>query len=98
MDVGLELDVSGEGFVRAIVEAILEENPEARITEYPGYIRVTAPDRIVIRRDRIARHHPYPFQLEDVQVYVSSYFGDIKEWSDDAIVLEWGLLAPTEAG
>lgn len=89
MNVGLELDGSGGQLVEAVIKAITEENPQATVERYPGYVRVTAPDRIVITREALRRHHPYPIDLGELQVYVSSYFGDIEEWSDDLIRVQW---------
>lgn len=92
MELGFELDQSGGQFVQAIVKAVREDNEGVRVVEYPGYFRVTADDRLVLRKETVQKYYPYPFEMEDVQVYVSSYFGDIKEWSDEKIQFEWGLL------
>jgi phenol hydroxylase P2 protein len=89
MNVGLELDGSGGQLVEAVVKAITDENDQATVERYPGYVRVTAPDRIVISREALARHHPYQIDLTDLQVYASSYFGDIEEWSDEVIRIQW---------
>ncbi|MRT32432.1 monooxygenase, partial [Xylella fastidiosa subsp. multiplex] len=35
---------------RAIVEAIVADNPEASVSEYPAMVKIDAPGRLTLRR------------------------------------------------
>jgi phenol hydroxylase P2 protein len=73
---------------RAIVEAILADNPAATINEQPAMVRVDVPSRMVIKRSTIEELIGRDFDLQELQVNLITLSGNIDE-TDDEFVLEW---------
>jgi len=74
---------------RAVVEAIEADNADCAVQHLPGLVRITAPGRLVVNRvtveDRLGRE----WETHEFQMAIVSYFGHIKEWDDDEIVIAW---------
>ena len=73
---------------RCIVEAILADNPTATVNEQPAMVRVDAPDRMVIRRERIEEQIGRPFDLQEMHINLITLTGHIDE-TDDEFSLSW---------
>lgn len=73
---------------RAIVEAILGDNPAATVNEQPAMVRIDVPGRMVIRRSSIEEQIGRPFDLQEMHVNLITLSGHIDE-TDDEFVLEW---------
>lgn len=73
---------------RAIVEAIVADNPNATINEQPAMVRIDAPGRMVIRRASIEQQIGRSFDLQEMHINLITLSGHIDE-SDDEFVLEW---------
>lgn len=73
---------------RQIVDAIGDDNPNASISRYPAMVKIDAPGRLVIRRERIEEHMGRAFDLRELHVNLISLCGHIDE-SDDEFVLHW---------
>ncbi len=73
---------------RAIVEAIVSDNPSASINEQPAMVRVDVPGRMVIKRSSIEERLGRAFDLQEMQVHLITLTGHIDE-TDDEFVLEW---------
>lgn len=73
---------------RAIVEAILGDNPSAIVNEQPAMVRIDVPGRMVIRRSSIEEQIGRPFDLQEMHVNLITLSGHIDE-TDDEFVLEW---------
>lgn len=74
--------------VRGIVEAILEDNPAARLDEQPGMVKVNADGRLVIKRATIEDKLGRDFDLQEMHVHLITLSGNIDE-DDDQFVLAW---------
>jgi phenol hydroxylase P2 protein len=83
------VDIQESETNRAVVEAIEADNPECAVQHMPGLVRITAPGRLVVTRvtveDRLGRE----WETHEFQMAIVSYFGHIKEWDDDEIVIAW---------
>lgn len=79
---------SGEA-ARAIVEAIVADNPEATVTEYPAMVKIDAPGRLVIRRESVEALVGRRWDLQELHLSLISLSGSIEE-TDDAFTLHWG--------
>lgn len=83
------VDIQESETNRAVVEAIEADNPDCAVNHMPGLVRITAPGRLVVNRvtveDRLGRE----WETHEFQMAIVSYFGHIKEWDDDEIVIAW---------
>ncbi len=78
---------------RALVDAILGDNPTATVNEQPAMVRVDAPGRMVIRRSSVEAQLGRPFDLQEMQVSLITLSGHIDE-TDDEFVLAWRSPQP----
>ncbi|QOF80334.1 MmoB/DmpM family protein [Variovorax sp. 38R] len=74
---------------RAIVEAIVTDNPEATVTEYPAMVKIDAPGRLVIRRESVEALVGRRWDLQELHLSLISLSGSIEE-TDDEFTLHWG--------
>ena len=73
---------------RAIVEAIVEDNPEATVNDYPAMVKIDAPGRLVIRRESVEDRVGRPWSMQEIHLSLISLSGNIDE-SDDEFTLHW---------
>jgi phenol/toluene 2-monooxygenase (NADH) P2/A2 len=74
--------------VRGIVEAIMEDNPEAQVENQPGMVKVNATGRLVIKRATVEEKLGRDFDLQEMHVHLVTLSGNIDE-DDDQFVLAW---------
>ncbi len=74
--------------VRGIVEAIMQDNPEAQLDEQPGMVKVNANGRLVVKRETVSDKLGRDFDLQEMHVYLITLSGNIDE-DDDQFVLAW---------
>ena len=73
---------------RPIVEAILEDNPEAPVDEQPAMVKILAPGRLVVKRSTIEDKIGRDFVLQSIHINLISLAGNITE-DEDEFVLAW---------
>lgn len=73
---------------RAIVEAILADNPGASLDEQPAMVRVLCPGRLTINRESVEERMGRDFDLQELQLHLITLTGNIDE-TDDAFTLAW---------
>ena len=73
---------------RAIVDAIVADNPAAEVEQQPAMVRVVCPDRIAIRRESVEENLGRPFDLQEIQLHLITLTGHIDE-TDDEFTLAW---------
>jgi phenol hydroxylase P2 protein len=83
------VDIQESETNRAVVEAIEADNPECSVQHMPGLVRITAPGRLVVTRDGVEAKLGRDWETHEFQMAIVSYFGHIKEWDDDEIVIAW---------
>ncbi|PXW92300.1 phenol 2-monooxygenase P2 subunit [Sphaerotilus hippei] len=71
-----------------IIEAIRDDNPQARFDEYPAMVKITAPGRLVVRRESIESHLGRDFDLRELHINLVSLSGEVEE-SLDEFTLQW---------
>ncbi|MBL8485746.1 MAG: MmoB/DmpM family protein [Rhodocyclaceae bacterium] len=74
--------------VRAIVEAIMQDNPGAQLDEQPGMVKVNAAGRLVVKRATVEEKLGRDFDLQEMHVHLITLSGNIDE-DDDQFVLAW---------
>lgn len=73
---------------RPIVEAILEDNPQAVVDEQPAMVKILCPGRLVVRRSTIEEKLGRDFVLQSIHINLISLAGNIDE-DEDEFVLAW---------
>ena len=76
------------GETQPIVDAIEEDNPHATIDESPGMVKITAPGRLVVKRETVEEMAGRDFDLQELQINLISLSGSLDE-TEDEFVLEW---------
>jgi phenol/toluene 2-monooxygenase (NADH) P2/A2 len=74
---------------RPLIEAIEQDNSEARIEYYPAMVKIDAPGRLVIRRDTIEELIGREWDPQEIQVNLISLSGNVVE-DEDQFALERG--------
>lgn len=73
---------------RPIVEAILQDNPDAQAESQPAMVRITAEDELTIRRETIEDLIGRAFDLQELHINLVTLSGHVDE-DDDQLVLSW---------
>ncbi|MCK6373537.1 MAG: MmoB/DmpM family protein [Zoogloea sp.] len=73
---------------RCIVEAILDDNPGAIVSDQPAMVKVDVPGRLVIRRETVEEKMGRDFDLQELQLHLITISGHLDE-TDDEFTLSW---------
>jgi phenol hydroxylase P2 protein len=73
---------------RCIVEAIVEDNPGAVVTDQPAMVKVDVPNRLVIKRSTVEEKMGREFDLQELQLHLITISGHLDE-TDDEFTLSW---------
>ena len=73
---------------RAIVNAILADNPTASVSDQPAMVKIDVPGRMVIRKSTLEEEIGRDFDLQEMHVHLITLSGNIDE-TDDEFSLTW---------
>ena len=73
---------------RAIVNAILADNPGAIVSDQPAMVKVDVPGRLVIKRETVEEKLGRAFDLQELQLHLITLSGHLDE-TDDEFTLSW---------
>ena len=73
---------------RPIIEAILQDNPNAVVDEQPAMVKINADGRLVVRRETIEEIIGREYDLQEMQVNMITMSGNLDQ-TDDKITLFW---------
>jgi len=73
---------------RAIVNAILADNPGAIVSDQPAMVKIDVPHRLVVRKASIEEELGRDFDLQEMQVHLITMSGNVDE-TDDEFSLTW---------
>ena len=73
---------------RAIVNAILADNPGAIVSDQPAMVKVDVPGQLVIRRATVEEKMGRDFDLQELQLHLITISGHLDE-TDDEFTLSW---------
>ena len=73
---------------RAIVNAILADNPGAIVSDQPAMVKIDVPHRLVVRRATVEEELGREFDLQEMQVHLITMSGNVDE-TDDEFTLTW---------
>lgn len=85
--VGVNLQDNEEA--RAIVKAIMRDNPDTKISQYPGMIKVECHHQLEIKRETVEQELRRPWDTQEFNLCIITYVGDIQDWDDDHILVKW---------
>jgi len=85
--VGIDLQESEEN--RALVEAIVADNPKVTIRQLPGLVKLQGTGQIVINRQTVEDKLGRGWETGEFQLAIVSYVGHFSEWDDDQIIVKW---------
>ena len=73
---------------RCIVEAIVEDNPGAIVSDQPAMVKVDVPGQLVIRRATVEDKMGRNFDLQELQLHLITISGHL-DVTDDEFTLCW---------
>ena len=85
--IGVDLQDNEEA--RGIVKAIVRDNPEAKVSQIPGLIKVTCHHQLDVKRATVEQELRHEWDTQEFNLCIVSYVGDIQEWDDDHILVKW---------
>jgi phenol hydroxylase P2 protein len=68
---------------RQIIEAILEDNPQATRADYPAMVRIDAPGRLVVRRASVEERLGRDWDVQELHLNLISLSGNIDETDEE---------------
>ena len=73
---------------RPIIEAIEQDNPEAKIEYYPAMVKIDAPGQLVIQRASVEEILGRDWDLQEIHINLISISGNIDE-TEDSFTVGW---------
>lgn len=73
---------------RSIIDAIVADNPEARVQRFPAMVKIDCPWRMVINRATVEENIGRDFPLHELNVSVIALSGNVDE-EEDSFTLSW---------
>ncbi|MHA3058733.1 MmoB/DmpM family protein [Acinetobacter brisouii] len=73
---------------RPIIEAIEQDNPEAKIEYFPAMVKIDAPGQLIIRRDSVEELLGRAWDLQEIHINLISISGNIEE-TEDSFTVGW---------
>ncbi|ENU80529.1 MULTISPECIES: MmoB/DmpM family protein [unclassified Acinetobacter] len=73
---------------RPIIEAIEQDNPQAKIEYFPAMVKIDAPGQLVIRRDSVEELLGRAWDLQEIHINLISISGNIEE-TEDSFTVGW---------
>lgn len=73
---------------RPIVEAIVQDNPEAVVHQYPAMVKIDVPHRLVLKRATVEEIIGTDWDLQSFNLNLISLSGNVDE-TEDELVLQW---------
>lgn len=87
--VGIDLDSSGGAVIDAIIEAAKEENVGVEVDNFSTFIKLKAPNELIIKRELVEEHLGRDWSMDELHIYMASYFGFMEEMDDEQLILRW---------
>lgn len=88
MDKNVFLAFQANEETRPIVEAIEQDNPEARVEYFPAMVKIDAPNQLVINRSTVEDLMGQSWDLQGIHVNLISISGNIDE-TEDSFTVGW---------
>lgn len=73
---------------RAIINAIVADNPTAIVNDQPAMVKIDVPHQMVIRKSTIEEEIGRDFDLQEMHIHLITLSGNIDE-DDETFTLSW---------
>lgn len=73
---------------RAIINAIVADNPTAIVNDQPAMVKIDVPHKMVIRKSTIEEEIGRDFDLQEMHIHLITLSGNIDE-DDETFTLSW---------
>lgn len=73
---------------RAIIDALLADNPNATLNEQPAMVRIDCEDSLTLKRESVSDRMGRDFDLQELHLNLITLSGNIDE-TDDEFTLSW---------
>jgi phenol hydroxylase P2 protein len=73
---------------RPIVEAIIQDNPDAVVDYQPAMVRITAEGKLVVKRETVTELTGSDWDPQDIQLVMISFGGHVDD-DDDHFTVYW---------
>ncbi len=73
---------------RSIVDAIVDDNPDAVMMRYPAMVKIQCPGRLVINASTVSRNIGREWDPQEIHLSVITLSGNIDE-DDDLFAISW---------
>jgi phenol/toluene 2-monooxygenase (NADH) P2/A2 len=87
LPVGVEI-MAGEE-CDALIEAASKDNRGLHCLEFPSFVRVECPGRLVFNRTTVEECLGRAWNTKDLNQVVSAFHGYFTEWDEDRVILSW---------
>ncbi len=71
---------------RPIIEAILEDNPDAVANYTPGMVKIDCEGRLVVKRETVEEKIGRDFDLQEMHINLISLSGNVDEEEDEFVL------------
>jgi phenol hydroxylase P2 protein len=71
---------------RPIIEAILDDNPDAVANYSPGMVKIDCEGRLVVKRESIEERVGRDFDLQEIHINLISLSGNVDEEEDELVL------------
>ena len=71
---------------RPIIEAIMEDNPDAVANYTPGMVKIDCEGRLVVKRESIEERVGRDFDLQEMHINLVSLSGNVDEEEDEFVL------------
>ena len=71
---------------RPIIEAILEDNPDAVANYSPGMVKIDCEGRLVVKRETVEEKIGREFDLQEMHINLISLSGNVYEEEDEFVL------------
>jgi len=75
---------------RYIVEAIIEDNPEATVINQPAMIRIESEGELVVRRETVEEKIGRDWDVQELHLSLITLGGNVDE-DEDQLSLSWNV-------
>jgi len=90
--VGIDLDSSGGDVIEALIEAAKEENTGVEVDNFSTFIKLKAPNQLIIKRNLVEEHLGRDWSMDELHIYMASYFGFMEEMDEEQLVIRWNNI------
>jgi phenol hydroxylase P2 protein len=71
---------------RPIIEAIMEDNPDAVANYTPGMVKIDCEGRLVVKRETVEEKIGRDFDLQEMHINLISLSGNVDEEEDEFVL------------